>query len=147
LPLEYARHLASTLIRIRCVEAIMQTHVMFPEAGNAMAKDCVEGTPVRGAAGSVIGAIKRVMVDKTSGKVNYAVLSFNASAQIGCKHLTIPWRGLTYDRISATYSLDLAEHELIALSRTCAMEQCDRGPIGERSNDAVEAYWGIAETW
>ena len=46
------------------------------EFGNLIGSDKVEGTAVYGADGKKIGSIKRVMIDKTSGKASYAVLSF-----------------------------------------------------------------------
>lgn len=124
----------------------MQTYVTSREHSNAMASDCVEGTPVRGAAGTVIGAIERVIVDTTSGKVSYAVLSFNASVHMGRKHLAIPWHGLTYDRASATYTVDLAENDLVALCRASGVDSRN-GAAKTKRGDNRGAYWGIAETW
>jgi sporulation protein YlmC with PRC-barrel domain len=125
----------------------MQTHVTSREVANAMASDCVEGTPVRSTDGITIGTIEGVIIDKASGNVSYAVLSCNGSVQMRRRHLAIPWHGLTYDRKTATYNLRLAENDLIALSRTSAAGHGNRGTKTERSDDGVEAYWGIAETW
>ena len=41
-----------------------------------IASDRVEGTPVRRADGAKIGTIQRLMIDKLTGNVAYAVLSF-----------------------------------------------------------------------
>ena len=125
----------------------MQTHVTSRGAPNAMASDCVEGTAVRSTDGITIGTIEGVIIDKASGNVSYAVLSLNGSVQMPRRHLAIPWHGLTYDRKTATYNLDLAENDLIALSRASAIGQGNHGAKNERSNDRMEAYWGIAETW
>jgi hypothetical protein len=125
----------------------MQTHVTSREVPRAMASDCVEGTPVRSTDGISIGTIEGVIIDKASGNVSYAVLRFNGSVQMGRRHLAIPWHGLTYDRKTATYNLDLAENDLIALSRAYAIDQGNRGAKSERSDDRMETYWGIAETW
>jgi hypothetical protein len=46
------------------------------ETVNLIGSDKVEGTAVYGADGNKIGSIERVMIDKLSGKVSYAVLSF-----------------------------------------------------------------------
>jgi hypothetical protein len=46
------------------------------EQGNLIGSDKVEGTAVYGANNEKIGSIERVMIDKISGKVSYAVLSF-----------------------------------------------------------------------
>ena len=44
------------------------------EQGNLIGSDKVEGTAVYGADDQKIGSIERVMIDKMSGKVSYAVL-------------------------------------------------------------------------
>jgi sporulation protein YlmC with PRC-barrel domain len=125
----------------------MQTHVTSRGAPNAMASDCVEGTAVRSTDGITIGTIAGVVIDKASGNVSYAVLSLNNSVQMAQRHLAIPWHGLSYDRKTAAYNLDLAENDLIALSRASAIDQGNRGAKNESSDKRVEAYWGIAETW
>ena len=53
------------------------------ETGNLIGSDKVEGTAVYGADDNKIGSIERVMIDKTSGRVSYAVsasAAFSASA-------------------------------------------------------------------
>jgi hypothetical protein len=44
------------------------------EFGNLIGSDKVEGTAVYGANDGKIGSIERVMIEKNSGKVSYAVL-------------------------------------------------------------------------
>jgi PRC-barrel domain len=46
------------------------------ETGNLIGSDKVEGTAAYCADNQRIGSIERVMIDKTSGKVAYAVLGF-----------------------------------------------------------------------
>ena len=53
------------------------------ETGNLIGSDKVEGTAVYGADRNKIGSIERVMIDKTSGRVSYAVLSFGGFLGIG----------------------------------------------------------------
>lgn len=60
------------------------------EQGNLIGSDKVEGTAVYGADRTKIGSIERVMIDKQSGKVSYAVLSFavfsaSAMSTIRCR--------------------------------------------------------------
>ena len=54
----------------------MQTDTSARPSNNLIASDRVEGTPVRRSSGEKIGTIKRLMIDKLSGNVAYAVLSF-----------------------------------------------------------------------
>jgi PRC-barrel domain len=128
------------------MEAMMQTDTTSWEVHSLIANDRVEGTPVRSAEGTMIGTIERVIIDKANGNVSCAVLSFNGSVRMGRYHLAIPWRGLTYDRTTASYNLDLAENDLIALCRASGIDSRNRGAKTERGNNRA-AYWGIAETW
>src|SRR5262245_20322004 len=133
-----ARHPAGALIRITCVEAIMQTHVTSREVPNAMASDCVEETPVRSTDGITIGTIEGVIIDKASGNVSYAVLRFNGSVQMGRRHLAIPWHGLTYDRKTATDNRDHAENEPSPHPRAYAIDHGERRQKGELPDDRLE---------
>ena len=67
------------------------------EQGNLIGSDKVEGTAVYGADRNKIGSIERVMIDKASGKVSYAVLSFGGFLGIGDDHYPLPWQSLKYD--------------------------------------------------
>ena len=126
----------------------MQTDARSWETHSLIASDRVEGTPVRGTDGATIGTIERVMVDKLTGNVAYAVLSFNGLVGVGQRRLPIPWRQLTYDRKLAAYHLDLTENELSAMPQKSDIDWGDRGrEIKRRDGDRLKAYWGIAESW
>src|SRR4030095_12663328 len=93
------------------MEAIMQTDTSTSQSHSLIASDRVEGTPVRRSSGEKIGTIERLMIDKLSGNVAYAVLSFGGFLGMGQKHLPIPWARLTYDRTLGAYQLDLTDEE------------------------------------
>jgi PRC-barrel domain len=67
------------------------------ETVTLIGSDKVEGTAVYGADDTQIGSIERVMIDKRSGKVSYAVLSFGGFLGIGDDHYPLPWDSLKYD--------------------------------------------------
>jgi hypothetical protein len=71
------------------------------ETGTLIGSDKVEGTAVYGADNQKIGSIERVMIEKKSGKVSYAVLSFGGFLGIGDDHYPLPWPSLKYDTASA----------------------------------------------
>jgi hypothetical protein len=111
-----------------------------------IASDRVEGTPVRRPNGEKVGTIQRVMIDKISGKVAYAVLSFGGFIGIGQKHLPIPWTRLKYDPDEAAYMLDLSDEEL---SRAPSYEADKEFDWGDRSEEIriheyyqANRYWG-----
>jgi hypothetical protein len=60
------------------------------ETGSLIGSDKVEGTAVYGANDTKIGSIERVMIDKMSGRVSYAVLSFGGFLGIGDDHYPFP---------------------------------------------------------
>jgi hypothetical protein len=60
------------------------------ETGNLIGSDKVEGTAVYGTDNNKIGTIERVMIDKLSGKVSYAVLGFGGFLGIGDDHYPLP---------------------------------------------------------
>jgi hypothetical protein len=68
--------------------AIMVTEAR--ETGSLIGSDKVEGTAVYGADDTKIGSIERVMIDKMSGRVSYAVLSFGGFLGIGDDHYPLP---------------------------------------------------------
>jgi hypothetical protein len=92
---------------------------MTRQAHSLIASDRVEGTPVRRSDGTKVGTIERLMIDKHSGSVAYAVLNFGGFLGLGHHHLPIPWARLTYDRTLGGYQLDLSDDEL---SRAPAFE-------------------------
>jgi PRC-barrel domain len=61
------------------------------ETGNLIGSDKVEGTTVYDAGRNRIGTIKRVMIDKASGKVSYAVLGFGGFLGLGEDFYPLPW--------------------------------------------------------
>jgi hypothetical protein len=97
------------------MEVKMEVHTAdktSPKTHNLVASDRVEGTPVRRSNGEIIGSIQRLMIDKLSGNVAYAVLSFGGFLGIGQTHLPIPWFRLKYDLDFGSYLLDLSDEEL-----------------------------------
>jgi hypothetical protein len=82
------------------------------ETGSLIGSDKVEGTAVYGANDTKIGSIERVMIDKMSGKVSYAVLSFGGFLGIGDEHYPLPWQSLKYDTALGGYRTGLTETQL-----------------------------------
>jgi hypothetical protein len=82
------------------------------EGARLIASDKVEGTPVRRSNGDKIGVIRRVMIDKPSGKVAYAVMSFGGFLGIGDEHRAIPWSMLEYNERIKGYELNVTDEQL-----------------------------------
>jgi PRC-barrel domain len=74
--------------------------------------DRVEGTAVYDPSGNKIGSIRRLMIEKISGTVAYAVMSFGGFLGFGEEDHTIPWKKLDYDTSLAGYRTDITEQQL-----------------------------------
>ena len=112
---------------------------------NLIASDRVEGTAVRRPKGDKIGSIERLMIDKVTGKVAYAVLSFGGFLGIGGNHLPIPWALLDYNVELDAYELDLSDEVL--RNAPSAPENADFD-YGDRDDEArLYSYYGTAPYW
>jgi hypothetical protein len=74
--------------------------------------DRVEGTDVYGTDDAHIGSIKRLMIDKVSGKVAYTVMSFGGFLGLGEEEYVIPWNKLAYDVALGGFRTDITERQL-----------------------------------
>src|ERR1700687_6423044 len=72
----------------------------------------VQGTTVYDRAGNNIGSIKRLMIEKISGRVAYAVMSFRGFLGMGTEEHAVPWNKLTYDPNLGGYRTDITEQQL-----------------------------------
>ena len=97
----------------------MQTHpqtqatfAMPAKPHRLIASDRVERTAVRRSDGTKVGSIERVMIDKVSGKVAYAVLSFGGFMGVGVKHIPIRWDQMKYGVSLDAYEINLSDEEL-----------------------------------
>ncbi|WJR77060.1 PRC-barrel domain-containing protein [Bradyrhizobium sp. NP1] len=110
-----------------------------------IASDRVEGTAVRRPSGDLVGHIERLMIDKITGQVSYAVLSFGGFFGLGSKLLPVPWGKLSYNTRFEAYELDISESELRNAPSFGADQDFD---WGDRSQEAaLHRYYGIPPYW
>jgi sporulation protein YlmC with PRC-barrel domain len=72
----------------------------------------VQGTEVYGPDGKNIGEIDHLIIDKLSGRVAYAVMSFGGFLGLGHSHYPIPWGALTYDKSLGGFRTNVTEQQL-----------------------------------
>src|SRR5579864_3936743 len=82
------------------------------ETASLIGSDKVEGTAVYGADDRKIGNVQRVMIDKISGKVAYAVISFGGFMGMGEDYYPMPWSNLKYDTRLGGYRIGVTEDQL-----------------------------------
>ena len=70
------------------------------------------GDAVVNARGDDLGKIEAIMLDVTSGRIAYAVLSFGGFLGMGSKLFAIPWSALTLDTDQKCFILDVPKERL-----------------------------------
>lgn len=80
--------------------------------GLFIGSDRVEGTAVHDPTGKHIGTIKRLMIDKVSGRVGYAIMAFGGFLGMSQDEYPIPWEKLVYDTSLAGYRTDITQEQL-----------------------------------
>ena len=88
------------------------TDVPRNETMSLIASDKVEGTAVYGPDNDKIGRIENVMIDKFTGRVSYAVLSFGGFLGMGKDHYPLPWAMLKYDDKLGGYIVNITRTQL-----------------------------------
>jgi len=86
--------------------------VAADETNRLIASSKVEGTAVYNGQGERLGEVYNFMVDKYSGQVAYAVLSFGSFLGMGGSYHPLPWKILTYDTKRGGYVVDLDKDRL-----------------------------------
>jgi len=93
------------------------------ETGDLIASDKVEGTAVYDRNGTKLGSVYNFMVNKRSGQVAYAVLSFGGFLGMGSSYHPLPWNQLTYDPAQGGYGVDLTKEQLEGAPTYSASEE------------------------
>ena len=86
--------------------------IAIDETSTLISSSKVEGTAVYGHDGERLGSIYNFMVDKRSGRVEYAVLSFGGFLGMGQNYYPLPWQMLEYDTDMDGYVVDMDEDDL-----------------------------------
>ena len=110
------------------------------ETAELIASDKVEGTRVYNAQGEKLGSIYNLMIDKTSGQVEYAVLQFGGVLGLGSDYYPVPWVALEYDEDQGGYVLEVDKELLERAPRYAAGAQ---PPFSPDYNREVDTLYGV----
>jgi hypothetical protein len=80
--------------------------------GRLIAAGKVNGTAVYDARGEKIGNVYDIMIDKASGKADYAILNFGSFLGMGGRYHPLPWNQLTYDPGAGGFVVNLDKSRL-----------------------------------
>lgn len=108
--------------------------------GRLIAASQVNGTNVYNPAGEKLGHIYDVMLDKVSGKADYAIMSFGGFLGIGDRYHPLPWQVLKYDPVQGGYVVNIDRRRLEGAPSYAANETTlwDDPAYGRRVSD----YYG-----
>lgn len=107
--------------------------VAVDETDRLIASDKVQGTAVFGRGGERLGSVYNFMVDKVTGRVAYAVMSFGGLLGLGERYHPLPWQALTYDPARGGYVVDLDRAAIEAAPSFAAGEEPWRDPEHRRN--------------
>ena len=97
--------------RTKQMEEIMGQATAHPNRALISSED-VQGTDVYGVGDEAIGQIDHLMIEKVSGRVAYAVMSFGGFLGLAHSHYPIPWAALKYDTALQGYRTGITEQQL-----------------------------------
>jgi sporulation protein YlmC with PRC-barrel domain len=103
--------------------------------------DRIEGTPVYSRDGGRVGTIRRVIIDKASGRIVYVVMTFVESFGLGDVTYVIPWTRLSYDKNDDGYHSDITEADLRSALPVA------QGDADWVDREAGEAFFSIPPGW
>jgi len=115
------------------------------ETSSLIGSDKVEGTAVYRSNGERAGQIERIMIDKLSGKVAYAVMSFGGFMGIGEDYYPLPWSLLTYNPQLGGYEVNIGEEQLKGAPKYSKHETWDWSDR-ERGRKVYD-YYGAPPYW
>src|SRR3981189_1142512 len=115
------------------------------QTSSLITSDRVEAMPVYDARGKRIGKVERLMIDKLTGRIAYAILSFGGFLGIGEDPYPIPWSMLTHNEKPDGFQVDITEEQL---KNAPKIEQGENWEQTSRArNQDVYDYWEVRYYW
>jgi len=114
------------------------------ETTSVISASKVTGTNVYNTDGDQLGEIHEVMLDKKSGQIAYAVMSFGGFLGIGERYHPLPWAALKYDTRQGGYVVGLTIDQLHGAPTYGANEL----PAWDRAYETrIHDYYKAAPYW
>ena len=92
--------------------AATASHLEADETHRLISSEKVDGTSVYDRRGESLGSVHHLTIDKYTGQVAYAVMSFGGFLGIGEIYHPLPWQMLKYDTRLGGYVVDLDRNRL-----------------------------------
>ena len=124
----------------------MATDASVRETTRLISSDKVEGTAVRNSAGDKIGTIEHVMLDKHTGRIAYAAMSFGGFLGMGSEYRALPWSALRYNESLDAYELNVTDDQL-RNAPLATTEFFDTGVADRRWEDDIHRHYRATPYW
>lgn len=112
------------------------------ETSRLIASNKVEGTAVYARDGARLGSIYNFMVDKRTGRVEYAVMTYGGFLGMGTRYYPLPWDILSYDTRLGGYHVDMLEREL---ERAPSFDRSSEPSFDTSYGRSVRGWYGLRE--
>jgi hypothetical protein len=111
------------------------------ETDRLISSEKVDGTAVYNRNGDRLGTVDHLMIDKFTGQVEYAVMSFGGFLGMGESYNPVPWKSLTYDVSLGGYVIDT---DLSRLESAPRYTTSDQPNWSDRAyTERVDDYWHV----
>jgi sporulation protein YlmC with PRC-barrel domain len=77
-----------------------------------MGADTLVGNDVYNPADEKLGTIKEFMIEMSTGRISYAVLSFGGFLGVGDRLFAVPWQALKLDTVKKCFLLSASKEKL-----------------------------------
>lgn len=120
-------------------------HGAIEETDRLIGSDRVEGTAVYNRQKEHLGSVHNLMIDKYTGQVAYAVMSFGGFLGMGESYHPLPWRVLKYDATQGGFVIDFDKKRL----ETAPTYKASNAPNwSDRTyGSRVDEYYGVPTYW
>jgi sporulation protein YlmC with PRC-barrel domain len=112
---------------------------------NTLSATTLIGDPVRNSAREDLGKIEDLMIDLTTGRVAYCVLSFGGFLGVGNKLFAVPFNAMTVDAADKCFVLDVPKDRLKNAPGFDKDNWPDLNETGYRSQ--VYAFYNVKPDW
>ena len=110
-----------------------------------MSASSLTGDRVYNRAGDDLGKLTDIMIDMSSGRIAYGVLSFGGFLGMGDKLFAVPWRRLGVDEESKHFILDVAKE---TLERAPGFDKDNWPDMADPSWSAqIHSHYGVDPNW
>jgi sporulation protein YlmC with PRC-barrel domain len=115
------------------------------ESERLIASNKIEGTPVYNRQGEHLGAVHHLLVDKITGQIAYAVISFGGLLGVGERYHPVPWKVVVYDLAKEGYMVDLDKQVLQGAPHFSEEELPDWK--GDERGTHIHDYFQVPPYW